>query len=350
MRVLVVPADVGGCGYYRLIFAAEYLRSQGHDVDIQYPGTSAGFNVHFLENEMVEFELPDGVDVLVMQRISHEWHIQAIPLLRRKGIATVIDMDDDLSAIHRNNVAYWNYSPKNIQTPFSHKNAQVVCRSATYVTVSTPYLLSVYASSNPGQILRNYVPERYLDIDGPALDVPTFGWAGTVQSHPEDLAVCGNAIPNLIGKGHKFKVVGPGAGVAKKLGLSETPEATGPVPLYEYPTAISALTVGIAPLEASAFNRCKSHLKPLEYNAVGVPYVISPREEYRWYHRQANGGFLADSGKEWVKHVDTLMTNETLRKELAEQGRAFAATQTIEKNAWRFWEAWSTAYDIQRKS
>jgi hypothetical protein len=44
------------------------------------------------------------------------------------------------------------------------------------------------------------------------------------------------------------------------------------------------------------------------------------------------------------------MTNEAQRKELAEQGRSFAATQTVEKNAWRFWEAWTTAYDIQRKS
>lgn len=350
MKVLVVPADTGGCGNYRLIFAAEHLRSEGYDIEIQYPGTSSGFNVHFLDSgEMTDFELPDGVDVLVMQRISHEWHIQAIPLLRRKGIATVIDMDDDLSTIHRNNVAYWNYSPRNKNTPFSYKNAQGICRSSTYVTVSTPYLMGVYAAHNPGQILRNYVPERYLHIDEPPLDTPVFGWAGTLQSHPEDLGVTGKAIKDLTDSGHKFSVVGPGAGIAKKLGLKENPEATGPVSLFEYPTEISRFAVGIAPLEPSAFNRAKSHLKPLEYNAVGVPYVVSPRDEYRWYHRQAQGGLLAETGRDWVKAVSALMTNESQRKELAEAGRAFAATQTIETNAWRFWEAWTTAYDLQRK-
>ena len=90
-------------------------------------------------------------------------------------------------------------------------------------------------------------------------------------------------------------------------------------------------------------------MKPLEYNSVGVPYVASPREEYRWYHKQAQGGVLADQAKDWVKAIKQLLTEESYRKELSEQGRAFAATQTIEENSWRFWEAWSTAYDIQRK-
>lgn len=349
MRVLVLPADTGGCGYYRLIFAAEHLRSMGHDVIIQYPGASAGFEVRFEDDIMVDFQLPEDVDVLVMQRISHEWHMQAVPLIRNKGIAVVIDMDDDLSSIHRNNAAYWNYRPRNNRTPFSYKNAQQICRSATYVTVSTPTLMNVYAAHNPGQVLRNYVPERYLMIEPVPQEHPVFGWGGTLQSHPEDLAVCGRAIKTVVDEGYRFKVVGPGKGIANKLQLATEPEATGAVPLFNWPSKLADLTVGLAPLEASSFNRSKSHLKPLEYNSVGVPYIASPREEYRWYHKQAQGGVLADQAKDWVKAIKQLLTEESYRKELSEQGRAFAATQTIEENSWRFWEAWSTAYDIQRK-
>jgi len=32
VRVLVVPADVHGCGFYRLIAAAEHLKMLGHDI------------------------------------------------------------------------------------------------------------------------------------------------------------------------------------------------------------------------------------------------------------------------------------------------------------------------------
>lgn len=351
MKVFILPADMGGCGHYRLINAAEYLRSKGHDITIQYPNNEAntGFEVHFQDDVMIDFKLPvDDVDVVVMQRVSHEWHLQVIPLMRQKGIATVIDMDDDLSCIHPSNKAYWNYHPRNTNTPFSFKTAAEVCRASTYVTVSTQLLMKVYAGHGRGQVLDNYVPSRYLSIIKEPRQEPIFGWAGTVQSHPTDLLVCGKSVPTLIGKGHKFMVIGPPDGVAKQFRLTEKPQATGIVSMAGWASAMSNIDVGMAPLEASTFNRSKSRLKPLEYNSLGIPYVASPREEYRRYHRESGGGVLVDTGKEWVSAIDELMRDDVKRKELGEQGKAYAATQTIEKHAWRWWEAWTNAYEIQQ--
>ena len=37
MKITVYPADSGGCGFFRLIWAAEELKRQGHDIDLKPP-------------------------------------------------------------------------------------------------------------------------------------------------------------------------------------------------------------------------------------------------------------------------------------------------------------------------
>lgn len=346
MRVLVYPADLGGCGYYRLLFAAMHLQSLGHDIVIEWPGKETGFEVYLEDEKPIDFKLPcDNVDVIVMQRISHVWHTSVVPLMQSKGIAVVVDMDDDLSNIHRDNAAYWNYHPRNIKTPFSWKHTEQVCRAAAMVTVSTKSLLKKYAGHGRGAVIDNFIPEHYLDIVPIREHKPVFGWAGTIQSHPADLQVCGPAIRTLVNQGHKFKVIGPGHKVKEYLRLEQEPESTGVVQLANWASALTQLDVGMVPLEPSAFNTSKSRLKGLEYNSLGIPYVASSREEYRKFHRESGGGFLVDTPKTWIKAIGDLMTNETLRKELGERGRAFAETQTIEQNSWRWWEAWTQAHE-----
>lgn len=258
MKVLVYPADTGGCGYYRLLFAATHLKSLGHDIQIEWPGKETGFEVYLEDEAPIDFKLPyEDVDVIVMQRISHVWHTTVVPLMQSKGIAVVVDMDDDLSNIHRDNAAYWNYHPRNIRTPFSWKYTEQVCRSAAMVTVSTKSLLKKYAGHGRGAVIDNYIPEHYLDIVPVREHEPVFGWAGTVQSHPADLQVCGPAVRTLINQGHRFKIIGPGHKVKEYLRLEQEPEATGVVLLANWASAVAQLDVGMVPLEPSAFNTSK---------------------------------------------------------------------------------------------
>jgi glycosyltransferase involved in cell wall biosynthesis len=354
MRVLVQPADIHGCGQYRLIMAAEHLRSEGHDVIVAWPFTGKnGFEVMIEEgtNRMLDFRLPyEGVDVIVMQRISHALHTQAVPLLREHGIAVVIDMDDNLTCIHPKNTAFWNYRTKS-STPFSHKNADQVCRDATLVTVSTRDLMKVYAKHDRGMVIDNYVPERYLYVNHPHEDGPVFGWGGTYKSHPVDLLVLGRSVRELVDEGRRFKIIGPGEPeLIQQLRLDpSTTETSGVVDMFNWPTALSELDVGIAPLEASTFNTGKSRLKPLEYASLGIPCVASPRAEYNRFYKESGGAcLLADTPKQWATNLRQLLTDDTRRKEMAEQCRTYAATQTIELNSWRWLEAWTRAYDIQR--
>lgn len=352
MRVLVYPADVAGCGLYRLIFASEYLRTLGHDIHLQWPDQGGGFEIKFDDDgHIVDFSLPvEDVDVLVMQRVSHAWHVEALQVIRSRGIATVVDFDDNLAVIHPRNSAFWNYRTRSV-TPYSAKNAEEICKNLTLVTVSTKSLLPVYAKYARGVVIDNYIPERYLYINGLRDSEPTFGWAGTLKSHPVDLQVVGRSVRELVDQGHPFRVVGPGEPeIATQLRLPGPVSATGVTNSFEWPTAIAQnLDVGMAPLEPGTFNTAKSRLKVLEYAAVGVPFVASPREEYRRFHKESQGaGFLAETPKQWATHIRQLLTDDILRKEMSEQARAYAATQTLEAHAWRWLEAWELAYKIQR--
>lgn len=353
MRIVVMPADLAGCGYYRVIWAAEYLQTQGYDIAIHYPQQKdQGLEVHFRGDattdpnaEIIDVKVPDNADVLVMQRVSHNWHEPVIKILRDKGVACVIDMDDDLSCIHPENQAFRTYHPKNTKTPFSWKNVEASCKAATLVTVSTQALLSVYAKHGRGHVLDNYVPQRYLNIEADKDKV--FGWPGTTQSHPNDLQVIGQAVNDLIRDGYDFRVVGPPSRVQQALRMKETPNFTGTVSIGNWAAEIARLQVMLAPLATTQFNTSKSRLKAIEASSVGVPWVASPRAEYRRFHKESGGGLLVEGQKEWYKAVKQLMDDADLREELGTRGREYMQGQTIEGNAWRHLEAWTRAYDIE---
>lgn len=351
MKVYVVPSDAFGCGHYRLIWPANVLQREGADIAILPPKRDSGFMVKVEDRPdgtqtLVSTRVPEDADVIVLQRPGHPLQPQLIRMLRSNGIAVVVDMDDDMSSIHPDNIAFHTYRPSS-HSPLSWKWALESCKVATLVTASTKSLLKVYARHGRGVVLDNYVPEAYLRWDKP--EAGTFGWAGTTKSHPNDLQITGNAVARLMGEGFSFKVVGGRSKVKECLRLKEAPAVTGSIPLVDWARYIGEhLDVGMAPLAPTSFNTSKSRLKGIEYMAVGVPWVGSPREEYRRLHRESGCGLLADTPKEWYSQLKRLLTDEVLRKEQTEAGREFMKTQTYQANAWRWAEAWTRALETER--
>lgn len=348
MRVYVYPADVHGCGQYRLIMPARVLQAQGHAVTIEPPSDRQSISgmIDTTTGRLVDVSVPRDADVIVMQRLTFATMAHAVPLIRAKGVAVVVDMDDDLSCIHPRHAAYAKYQPENGGL-HSWENAAAACRAATLVTTSTVGLQRVYASQGRGAVLHNCVPASYLDI--PRVDSDVIGWGGSVHSHPDDLQVTGTAMRRLVSAGHQFRVVGPLYGVKGALDLDVLPDATGNLTFDQWPRALATLGVGMAPLEDSQFNISKSWLKCLEMSALGVPWVASPRDEYRRLHK-LGAGLLADKPQHWYKRLRELATNAALRQEMSEAGRAVAAEHTIEKNAWRWLDIWRRAYELQHQA
>lgn len=350
MRVTVMPADPWACGHYRMAWPSDVLKAQGHDITVVTPTEKTGFRVRVGmrvdgTQELLDMEMPEA-DVVVIQRPAKDMMVQMIKRMREVGIAVVVEIDDDLTNLHPDNIAYYTYRPGN-PGGLSWRHTVEACKAATYVTTSTSRLQRVFAPHGRGCVLDNYVPEIYLTFEHQ--DTGFFGWAGTTKSHPDDLQVTGHAVSILMNQGLQFQVLGGSYGLDSALRLQRPVPTMPAVPLQAWASTMTqCFDVSMCPLSNSAFNASKSRLKAIEAMAVGLAWVASPREEYRRLHRESGVGLLADTPKRWVRAIKELMTNDSLRHEQVEAGREYMKTQTYQANAWRWLEAWETALKIQR--
>jgi hypothetical protein len=330
----------------------EACAAAGHDVTVVAQDRRTVRLV--MDGDRVKDVLVDpGVDVVVMQRVTHAYMAQAVAVLRSKGVAVVVDVDDDLSSIHPSNPAWRMHHPGNEGKRLegsrqvhrhSWRNLAAACRDATLVTVSTPALLDVYARHGRGHVLPNYLPDMYYGL--PRTDSDTIGWPGSFHSHPNDPEVVGGSIARLVDEGASFVMRGDPSGAGKALGLAADPPG-GAVPIEEWPRAVAELGIGIAPLADTRFNKSKSWLKPLEMSAAGVPWVASPRAEYRRLHAMG-AGVLAERPRVWYRQLRRLRESAAMREDLSDAGRMVADRLRLSQHSWRWVEAWQRAYEVQQ--
>ena len=349
MKVYVFPADQTGCGHFRAIWPAAELRRQGCDVytvspEEQKRNMAASVNKH--TGEILDVKLPVNADVIVLQRVTSRTLADAIPVMqRRHGVRVVVDIDDDLARIDPANPAWTHLHPTHGDSDHSWQHCQRACETADWVTCTTDALARRYAPHGRVSVIKNYVPDLYLDL--PHEDSSRIAWAGSFHSHPRDLDVIGSSISRLVNEGYEFRVIGSPHGVGRALKLPETwADGTGPVEQADWPASVAQhVGVGIAPLADTLFNAAKSWLKPLEYAAVGAPCVVSPRADYLRLHNKYGIGRLADKPKQWYREIKLLLDNPGMRADIGAESRERVREHlTISKNAHHWWEAWEKAY------
>jgi len=362
VKVYVFPADETGCGAYRMIWPSRALAATGHNVQVVSEAEVSGF----LSAEIIgarlnqagkivggraqKVHVPEDTDVVVFQRPLNRYLADSVQILRDQGVAVVVEMDDDLAAIHPRHIAVNKFNPR-FSSEYNWDHCQRACDAATLVTATTQPLLDRYASHGRGVLIPNYAPDHLLDV--PHEDSAQVGWGGSVFTHPDDAQVVGDAIGRLFTTAGQFlRIVGPGPDevVAREFGVkARQVRCTGPVPIDEYAGTLAAeIGVGIAPLQHNPFNRSKSWLKALEYSALGIPWVASGLDEYRAFYAATGGGLIAESPKQWHQHLRRLTRSSALRLELGAAGRqAVRERFTISGNARLWWSAWEHAYQLQ---
>jgi hypothetical protein len=348
MRVGVLPTDDSGCGHYRLRFPVRALRSQGADVRIL-----TGFDGEYVGNRLQRV-LDPGVDVVVLQRPLKPDLAEVIPHLQRRGVAVVVELDDDFRTVPMANPAFWTTHPK--AAPHQSRETMYRCmRLADLVTVSTPALVTRFGGPEKACLLRNLVPARYLTIRRRVqpyeIRPPVVGWPGSPTTHPGDLEVTRGAVARAVNRTTaRFRAIG-GETTCEVLGIP--PDRGEHVPwtktIHEYPGVVAELDVGIVPLADTAFNTGKSCLKGLEMSSLGVPFVASPLPEYVWL-AQRGAGDLARSKSQWESALVRLIQDPSYRSERAEAGRTAASRLTYEEHCGAWMDAWQEAFDRRMRT
>jgi hypothetical protein len=361
IKVLTLPADYSGCGYYRVIWPARAVAAQSSELDIQLGKTVLCGYVD--DQEMLPVRYSDGTkgmhnttmqrliyvdldaEVVVMQRPLKAETLANIALLKENGIAVVIDIDDDFMALDPANPAFWA-SHQNKDQWSNRSIMRQALKLADLITVSTPTLQRLY----PGSVLiRNYVPKINLSIDRVPNEVPVVGWSGLTKYKTGDLPVVGPSLSMLTGA--TFSIVGDGTNAWPALGVTGTStERIVDLESGDYAKALAEFDLGFVPLAITRFNQSKSWIKGLEMASVGVPFVASPTESYLTL--EANGiGQTAKKPKHWRATLQRLIDDPMLRLDESYRIREIVAESwTIEDHAHEWEAAWKLALDRQKQN
>lgn len=349
MNILLLRADDGGCGFYRMLEPARVAQANGLNVTTD---TSLPVIAYSNPDGTVEVEeITVDVDLIVFQRPLLRTFCDVIEYAQLHGIACAVELDDDLSSVHPHNGAWRDMQPET-QAHSNHTWVRRAADMADLVIASTPAIARKYALHGRSVVLRNQLPESVFTIEKRFPDQPRVGWSGSVGTHPYDLDVAGVHVGSILARHDaSLSVVGDGEHVRQKFYLQDTTpdNITGWVALEDYmQTVADNIDIGLAPLELSQFNDAKSYLKLLEMSGLGIPFVASPTSEYLLFQEKF-GGRIAKRGRDWQKHISTLLKDRDLMLEEGAALRAAVRGETYEANIERWVDAWRLAIDNRKQ-
>lgn len=327
MRIFGWMADTQGCGAYRIAFPLWTLKQQGHDATYA--------------EKMPDSVLFDGAaDVIVGQRVCLPGPTKSWQRLAAEGHSKLVfEVDDDLLGVDQSNKpAFALFSQPEIR-----QNLISNITVADLVTTTNEHLAELLSQYNPNvAVLGNYVPEWTLTHERPESPCTVIGWGGGV-SHSRDFGEVAKPLRSTLQK-HHDDVVFHNIGVDHTDRVRSIKGNTVFTPWYksveEYLSALD-FDIGIAPLRTSSFNDSKSYVKALEYASLGIPCVVSNTGPYPDFVQHGLTGFLAANAKEWAEYLTVLVKEPERRAQMGKRARELAAEHTIEKNAWRWAEAYS---------
>lgn len=287
--------------------------------------------------------MPDA-DCYVLQQRPEKFWIQLIPQLRAMGKIIVCETDDWYKGIPPGHAFWTNVSSKfktradverRLLGPLHH-----IYSLADALTVSTPFLKRAYSYLNPNiHVVPNYLDWKMWEkLPKRNWDKVRIGWMGEAKMRPDDLRVLQGVIGPFLRRHPEVDFVAAGdPTVHDILDVPDGQRVSYERVLFDkLPTITATMDVGLVPLASHDFNEAKSYLKGLEYAACGIPCIASPSESYRDWVVEGGNGFLARQPRDWIRHLETLVSDGDLRRRLGRKARAKARANTIQKNAWRW--------------
>lgn len=331
MRIFA-PHDGLGCGYYRVVVPVTELGRHGHVVSTPKQGGAE-------QSALV----PRDWDVIIGQRFSN---FEGTSWWRKQRTGTnrlVYETDDDIFSINpENEVAFAEYSK------LSNRAAiQAYITYADLTTVTCEQLSSVMIQhATQTAVLPNFIRPKVLDLPRAGLHDGRrrLGYMGG-GSHIKDLSLAVPAVEQFIRNNHDWDLHLVGTDYR---GLFKLP----PKRMKHSPWKSVAddergfyesldFDIALAPLADNRFNRSKTAIKGLEYNARGIPVIASDAGPYSSYVTHGVNGLLVKQPHEWLKWLRFLAKEHDYRETMSCCAKEVASEHTIDKN----WQLWEAAYE-----
>lgn len=319
MRVLGLNADgVAGCGYYRMLLPLGELGRHGHRVEI-----CDSWDDERLKR-LVDF------DVMVGQRLGEPGEFDVWNAIAAH-CRIVYEVDDNLFDVDPTNLRAY---PK-LSNPTLRRDMARCVAMADLVTVSTEPLVEVLGQYNPNVVvLPNHVDAALLELERPRRERLTIGWSGG-DSHILDLQVVAPHLRRFLAQNPNVDMhfVGTDYSRLVRRECRFTPFQYG---VWNYYPNLD-FDIGLAPLAGNVFNRSKSHIRVLEYAALGIPVIASDCPAYADTVIDGVTGFLVRYDHEWQARLRDLTNDEAMRAEMGVKAREHAASWAIQ-DGWRLWQ------------
>ena len=213
-----------------------------------------------------------------------------------------------------------------------------ICRWSTTVSCGNEYLAS-YARKFNGHVVINPTTVDTDNVHNPELfprkisERLCIGWTGShsTLSYLESLA----PVLKMIEAKHPYVYFLVIANKPPKLNLDRCvfKQWSSENEIKD----LMLLDIGIMPLPDDEWTRGKCGFKAIQYMALEIPALVSPVSINRDIVEPGVTGFWCETETEWLRHIDDLVSNAALRKQLGVNGRKkVIANYSVASNAFNF--------------
>ena len=275
-------------------------------------------------------------DTVVFLRSDSRWEAALSKLAADSGRDTIYVLDDDLLSVPRELSSGEFYARESTRS--SIREVMGNCRC---LLSPSEELLGKYggAFDRTGLIEEPALGggEKSRRDDGRVV----IGFAGSIDRAGDIDRILEKALCDILGKyGDRvtLEFFGARPTLADRPGVRHIPYQTD-YSAYQKTMASLDWDVGLAPMPDTPFHRCKHYNKYIEYSAYGIPGIYSDVIPYRRAVRHGENGLLTENTPEaWAGALDTLISDEPLRRRLAETARKEAGSKYSLAAAAALWE------------
>lgn len=338
-KILYITRDDGGCGFYRCMQPASFLKRMGV------------FDAQVVMRTPTAEQLLDA-DLVIMQEMGGANATSVSRFCIEHKIPYMTEMDDFLHHVSPHNDG--GFSAWNPSTLYVHRSMEMM-KAAFAAQVSTNQLAREYFPYNP----TIFVVPNYLDKD--RWENPTtkrgdgkirIGWCGG-NAHADDLLMVSKVLQKIV-KESDGKVVFETIGMTRQelhgvFGMEDIQQECpscgyeGQIhhfpgaPQNEFPALMASRgwDIAIAPVVDNGFGNCKSDLKIKEYAANGIPVIASPVVPYREAAADGASIAFATTWDEWYNALKDLINSQEKRDSMIDANRKWVGRYWIQDNAQR---------------